>query len=96
MNVEVLATIIIILAIVYFIDKFYKKVDLEAYSPVWEYFLKATLYGFITIITLFYRKDSFTDVTILEWAIVAVSLIEGFSNYINYAKEVNKRKHKAK
>ena len=62
------------------------------YSPRWEYFFKAMLYGFIAILTLLYGKNSISDVSSLEWAIVAVSAIEGIGNYINYVKESEKRK----
>lgn len=32
------------------------------------------------------------DVNALEWAIIAVSAIEGIGNYINYVKESKRRK----
>ncbi|MEQ6353445.1 hypothetical protein ABNX05_02320 [Lysinibacillus sp. M3] len=94
MKTEMIITIIIILGIVILIDKIYKKINLENYSPVWEYFSKAILYGFIASITLFYGKESLRDVNPLEWAIIAVSAIEGTGNYINYVKESKRRKKK--
>ncbi|MEQ6353436.1 hypothetical protein ABNX05_02270 [Lysinibacillus sp. M3] len=92
MKTEMIITVIIILGIVILIDKIYKKINLENYSPVWEYFSKAILYGFIASITLFYGKESLRDVNPLEWAIIAVSAIEGTGNYINYVKESKSRK----
>ncbi len=44
------------------------------------------------IFTLLYGKESLNDVSPLEWAIIAVSAIEGTGNYINYVKESKKRK----
>jgi len=85
-------TVIIILGLVISIDKIYGKINLENYSPIWEYFFKALLYGFIASVTLFYGKESLRDVNPLEWAIIAVSVIEGTGNYINYVKESKRRK----
>ena len=87
-------TVVIVLSIAWLIEKVYRKIDLTMYSPRWEYFFKAMLYGFIAILTLLYGKDSINDVSMLEWAIVAVSGIEGIGNYINYVKESEKRKRK--
>lgn len=96
MTTEIITTIVInfllVTLIVTLIDKIYSKIDLEHYSPKWEYFLKAVLYGFIASVTLFYGKESLNDVSMLEWAIVAVSAIEGIGNYINYVKEAKKIK----
>ena len=92
MAIEIIVTLVIILGIVALIDKIYSRVNLEHYSPIWEYFSKAFLYGFIAILTLYYGKESLNDVSTLEWAIIAVSAIEGTGNYINYVKESKKRK----
>lgn len=89
---ELIFTIVLILVIAFLIDKIYARVNLDYYSPIWEYFSKALLYGFITVVTLFYGKESLNDVSPLEWAIIAVSAIEGTGNYINYVKESKKRK----
>ena len=89
---NLIVTLVIILTVVLLIDKIYGKVKLENYSPRWEYFFKAMLYGFITVITLLYGKDSFKEVTLLEWAIIAVSFIEATGNYVNYVKEMKQRK----
>ncbi|MCL1698491.1 MULTISPECIES: hypothetical protein [unclassified Lysinibacillus] len=88
----IIITVIIILGIAFLIDKIYGKIDMDNYSPIWEYFSKALLYGFIASVTLFYGKESLRDVNLLEWAIIAVSVIEGTGNYINYVKESKKRK----
>jgi len=87
-------TMIIILVVAFLIDKIYERVNIDNYSPIWEYFIKAFLYGFIMVLTLFYGKETPNDVTPLEWAIIAVSVIEGTGNYINYIKESKKRKAK--
>lgn len=92
MKTEMIITVIIILGLVISIDKIYGKINLENYSPIWEYFFKALLYGFIASVTLFYGKESLRDVNPLEWAIIAVSAIEGTGNYINYVKESKRRK----
>lgn len=92
MTTELIITVVIVLFIVILIDKVFSKINLDQYSPKWEYFLKALLYGFIASVTVFYGKESLNDVSMLEWAIVAVSLIEGIGNYINYVKESKKRK----
>ena len=92
MKTEIIITVVIILGLVIAIDKIYGKINIENYSPIWEYFSKALLYGFIASVTLFYEKDSLRDVNTLEWAIIAVSIIEGTGNYINYVKESKKRK----
>ncbi|MEB2298562.1 hypothetical protein LAV72_02835 [Lysinibacillus xylanilyticus] len=92
MKTEMIITVVLILGIVILIDKIYKKINIENYSPIWEYFSKAILYGFIASITLFYGKESLRDVNPLEWAIIAVSAIEGTGNYINYVKESKRRK----
>ena len=89
---ELVITLVIILGIAMLIDMVYQKIDLNVYSPLWEYFSKALLYGFIAIVTLLYGKDSISDVSMLEWAIIAVSAIEGIGNYINYVKESQNRK----
>lgn len=90
----IIITVIIILGIAFLIDKIYGKIDMDNYSPIWEYFSKALLYGFIASVTLFYGKESLRDVNLLEWAIIAVSVIEGTGNYINYVKESKRRKKK--
>jgi len=92
MKTEFIITIVIILGMVIVIDKIYEKINIENYSPIWEYFSKAILYGFIASVTLFYGKESLRDVNPLEWAIIAVSVIEGTGNYINYVKESKRRK----
>ena len=94
MTMEFIFTIVLILGIVLLVDKIYARVNLDKYSPIWEYFTKAFLYGLITVFTLFYGKDSLNDVSPLEWAIIAVSAIEGTGNYINYAIESKKRNKK--
>lgn len=94
MKTEFIITIVIILGMVTVIDKIYGKINIENYSPIWEYFSKAILYGFIASVTLFYGKESLRDVNALEWAIIAVSAIEGIGNYINYVKESKRRKKK--
>jgi len=94
MKTEFILTIVIILGMVIVIDKIYEKINIENYSPIWEYFSKAILYGFIASVTLFYGKESLRDVNPLEWAIIAVSVIEGTGNYINYVKESKRRKKK--
>ena len=92
MTIEFLTTLVVILGVAFFIDKIYDRINLSNYSPLWEYFSKAFLYGFIAIVTLFYGKESLSDVSTLEWAIIAVSAIEGTGNYINYVKESKMRK----
>ncbi|MFJ8515056.1 hypothetical protein [Lysinibacillus xylanilyticus] len=96
MKTEVIITVVIILGMAFLIDKIYGKINMENYSPIWEYFSKALLYGFIASVTLFYGKESLRDVNALEWAIIAVSAIEGTGNYINYVKESQRRKEKKK
>ena len=90
-DMEVIFTVIIIMIIAKLVDRIYKTIDLEHYSPIWEYFAKALLYGMITVFTMFYGKDSLNDVTPLEWAIISVSAIEGIGNYINYIKEAKNK-----
>lgn len=92
MKTEFIITVVIILGMVILIDKIYGKINIENYSPIWEYFSKAILYGFIASVTLFYGKESLREVNALEWAIIAVSAIEGIGNYINYVKESKRRK----
>lgn len=92
MATEIIITVVIMLVIVYVIDKIYGRINIENYSPIWEYFVKALLYGFIATVTLFYGKESLSDVNTLEWAIIAVSAVEGIGNYINYVKESKMRK----
>ena len=92
MKAEIVITVVIILGMVFLIDKIYGKINIENYSPIWEYFSKALLYGFIASVTLFYEKESIRDVNALEWAIIAVSVIEGTGNYINYVKESKRAK----
>jgi len=96
MGSEFIITIVIIFAVVFLIDKVYGRINIEDYSPIWEYFFKALLYGFIASVTLFYGKESLSDVNTLEWAIIAVSAIEGIGNYINYVKESKRRKEEKK
>lgn len=96
MITEIILTIIIILGIVSLVNKVYGRINIDNYSPIWEYFFKAFLYGFIATVTMFYGKDSLSDINALEFAIIAVSAIEGTGNYINYVKEVNKRKEEKK
>lgn len=64
---EIIIIVVIIIGMVISIDKIYGKINIENYSPVWEYFFKALLYGFIASITLFYGKESLRDVNLLEW-----------------------------
>ena len=92
LHMEIIFTVIIIMIIAKLVDKIYKSINLDHYSPIWEYFAKALLYGMITVFTMFYGKDSLNDVTPLEWAIISVSAIEGISNYINYVKETKARR----
>ena len=92
MTMELIITLVLVLAIALIVDKLYARVNLDNYSPIWEYFSKAFLYGLITVFTLFYGKESFHDVSPIEWAIIAVSAIEGTGNYINYVIESRKRK----
>ena len=92
MTMEIIISLVLLLAIISIVDKLYARVNLENYSPIWEYFSKAFLYGLITVFTLFYGKESFQDVSPVEWAIIAVSAIEGTGNYINYVLESKKRK----
>lgn len=92
MTMELIFCLVVILAIALMVDKLYARVNLDNYSPIWEYFSKAFLYGLITVFTLFYGKESFHDVSPIEWAIIAVSAIEGTGNYINYVLESKKRK----
>jgi hypothetical protein len=89
---ELIYSLVLVLAIALIVDKLYARVNLDNYSPIWEYFSKAFLYGLITVFTLFYGKESLNDVSPIEWAIIAVSAIEGTGNYINYVKESKKRK----
>lgn len=89
---EAIFIIVGILGLIMLIDEIYVRVDLEKYSPIWEYFFEALLYGVIVVFTLLYGKESLHDVSPLEWAIVAVSAIEGTGNYINYVKEAKRRK----
>lgn len=89
---DFVGALVILFGVVFLIDKLYKKINLDTYSPIWEYYFKALLYGVILVFTLLYGKDSLKDVSPLEWAIIAVSAIEGGGNYINYAKEAKKRK----
>lgn len=92
MATEIVTTVVIILGIAFLIDKIYGRINIENYSPMWEYFSKALLYGFIATITLFYGKESLSDVNALELAVITVSAIEGIGNYINYVKESKMRK----
>ena len=62
-DMEVIFTVIIIMIIAKLVDRIYKRIDLEHYSPIWEYFAKALLYGMITVFTIFYGKDSLNGVT---------------------------------
>ena len=91
-TMDLIFTIVLILGIALLVDKIYARVNLDNYSPIWEYFTKAFLYGLIAVFTLFYGKESLNDVSPLEWAIIAVSAIEGTGNYINYVIESKKRK----
>ncbi|MEY9973462.1 hypothetical protein ABH966_003862 [Lysinibacillus sp. RC46] len=92
MKTEMIITVVLIIGMVILIEKIYDKINIENYSPIWEYFSKAILYGFIASITLLYGKETLRDVNPLEWAIIAVSAIEGTGNYINYVKESKRRK----
>jgi len=91
---EPIIVIVIVLVLASLVNKLYDKVNIENYSPIWEYFIKAFLYGIITVFTMYYGKDSLSEVSPLEWAIIAVSLTEGTGNYINYVKESKKLKLK--
>lgn len=81
-----------LLLVGYLADKIYKNINLDNYSPKWEYFCKAFLYGVIMVFTLMYGKGDLGEVSPLEWTIVAVSGIEGAGNYINYIKEKRREK----
>lgn len=94
MMMEIIFTIVLILGIATLIDKIYSRIHLDGYSPIWEYMFKSFLYGLITVFTLWYGKETLNDVSPLEWAIIAVSVIEAMGNYINYVKESKKRKEK--
>jgi len=94
MKTEMIITVVLIIGMVILIEKIYNKINIENYSPIWEYFSKAILYGFIASVTLLYGKETLRDVNLLEWAIIAVSVIEGTGNYINYVKESKRRKKK--
>lgn len=78
--------------LIYAVDKIYGKINLRIYSPKWEYFCKAFLYGVIMVLTLMYGKNSLQDVSSLEWVVAMVSFIEGMSNYIQYIKETKRQK----
>lgn len=84
--------LVVILGITFLIEMIFRKIDLENYSPIWEYFAKSFLYGLIAAFTFLWGNDSIDEVSPLEWAIIAVSLIEGAGNYINFVKESKKRK----
>ncbi|AXI08517.1 hypothetical protein CUC15_06110 [Oceanobacillus zhaokaii] len=91
---ELIIILVLVLGIASLVNKIYDRVNIDNYSPIWEYFAKAFLYGIITVFTMFYGKESLDEVSPLEWAIVAVSAIEGTGNYINYVKESKKIKSK--
>ncbi|MCC3359136.1 hypothetical protein [Bacillus sp. REN16] len=91
---EIILISVIVLVVASFINRVYKKVNIDQYSPIWEYFAKSFFYGIITVFTMYYGKDSLTELSPLEWAIIGVSAIEGTGNYINYVKESKKRKLK--
>lgn len=92
-----LIILLVLIGLAYVFEKVYRNINIEKYSPKWEYFTKAMLYGVIMVFTLFYKKATISEVSALEWAIFAVSATEGFGNYINYIKEVEKEKlHKNK
>ncbi|RDW19666.1 hypothetical protein [Oceanobacillus chungangensis] len=86
--------LVIILGIASLVNKIYDRVNIDNYSPLWEYFAKSLLYGIIIVFTMLYGKESLDELSPLEWAIVAVSAIEGTGNYINYIKESKKMKSK--
>ena len=52
MAIELIFTLVIIIGIAILIDKIYARVHLDHYSPIWEYFSKSFLYGFIAIFTM--------------------------------------------
>lgn len=89
---DIITILVLVLGVAFALDRIYAKVNIDKYSPIWEYFFKAFLYGLIMIFTLLYGKDSINDVSPLEWAIIAVSGIEGTGNYINYLKESKKKR----
>lgn len=89
---DLIVILVLLLVVAFTLDRIYTRVNIDKYSPIWEYFLKAFLYGLIMVFTLLYGKDSVNDVSPLEWAIIAVSAIEGTGNYINYLKESKKKK----
>ncbi|MEH7239025.1 hypothetical protein [Bacillus sp. JJ1562] len=91
---DLIIVLVILLVVASFVNRLYKKVNIDNYSPIWEYFAKSFFYGIITVFTMFYGKDSLNDLSPLEWAIIAVSAIEGTGNYINYVKESKKLKLK--
>jgi len=72
MKTEIIITVVIILGMVILIDKIYGKINIENYSPIWEYFSKALLYGFIASITLFYEKESLRDVNAKEQGTILI------------------------
>lgn len=43
MKTEIIITVVIIIGMVISIDKIYGKINMENYSPVWEYFSKASM-----------------------------------------------------
>lgn len=93
---NVVFTVMLVLGLAILIEKIYSKINLDKYSPIYEYMCKSFLYGLIAVFTLLYGKDSLNDVSPLEWAIIVVSAIEGTGNYINYVKELKNKKENAK
>lgn len=93
---DVVLTVMLCLGLALLIDKIYSKINLERYSPIYEYMCKAFLYGVIAVFTLQYGKESLSDVSPLEWAVIFVSVIEGTGNYISYVKESKNKKVIAK
>ena len=89
---DVVFTVMLCLGLALLIEKIYSKINIERYSPIYEYMCKSFLYGLIAVFTLQYGKDSLNDVSPLEWAIICVSLIEATGNYISYVKETKLKK----
>lgn len=40
MTMDLIITLVFIIGIAFSLDKIYGKINLEKYSPIWEYFLK--------------------------------------------------------
>ncbi|MEC0089865.1 hypothetical protein [Paenibacillus macquariensis] len=60
------------------------------HSSKFEYGIKSFLYAAIAIYTVYYNKLDFNEITKVEWLVIAVSIIEAASNYINLSRERDK------